>query len=66
MTKFRHKKRGTTYEVIGEAEIQISIRTLEEGDIVIIYKDEKSGKLWARNRDEFFDGRFEEISEERR
>lgn len=65
-----HVKRGTTYDVIGEAEMQIAkptgytdrdkgYRFIMEGDNLTIYKGE-DGKLWARFPDEFNDGRFKE------
>lgn len=67
--KVRHKKRSTTYTVLGEAEVQISVdhkglgtdrRLLKEGDTLVVYKGE-DGKLWARFPNEFHDGRFEEV-----
>lgn len=57
---YRHKKRGTTYEVIGEAELQASQPQAEYAALVI-YRGE-DGKLWARNSGEFHDGRFEEVA----
>lgn len=68
MRRVRHKKRGSTYEVLGEAELQISVklpqdhggRLAEEGDRITVYRGE-DGRLWARFTDEFEDGRFEEI-----
>lgn len=63
--RVRHKKRGTTYTVLGEAEVQISTastaRLLNEGDKLTIYRCEHDGKLWARFPDEFNGGRFEEL-----
>lgn len=70
----RHKKRGSTYRVIGEAEAQVSkggwkfptkdgiqyVRPIQDGDRITIYQGE-DGKLWARFTDEFNDGRFEAI-----
>lgn len=65
--RVRHKKRGTTYEVIGEAEVQISIgdvfdgtRVVCEGDRLTVYRG-AGGKLWVRPSDEFNDGRFEAV-----
>ncbi|MFW6002276.1 MAG: hypothetical protein ACOCQD_02965 [archaeon] len=55
----RHKKRGTNYLVIGEAEVQSS-KPIKEGDKVVIYVD-NNGKKWARPSSEFYDGRFDII-----
>ena len=69
--RVRHKKRGSTYQVLGTAEVQISVgdasshaagmnsRVLDEGDSLVVYRCEADGKLWARFPDEFMDGRFE-------
>lgn len=59
--RYRHKKRGTVYEVIGEAELQCATHDPSEGDELVIYRGD-DGKLWARMRDEFHDGRFEPIT----
>jgi hypothetical protein len=59
--KFRHKKRGSTYTVIGEAAVQ-SDTHIVEGDTLVIYQAE-DGRIWARPKVEFHDGRFEEIKE---
>lgn len=57
--KWRHKKRGTTYEMIGTAEVQVTDCILE-GHFVVVYRAE-DGKLWVRPTEEFYDGRFERI-----
>lgn len=56
--RYRHKKRGTVYEVIGSAELQVAGLAPDEGDHLAVYRGE-DGKLWARPYDEFHDGRFE-------
>lgn len=60
--RYRHKKRGTVYEVIGEAELQVANTryTPGEGDFLVVYRGE-DGKLWARWDEEFHDGRFEAL-----
>ncbi|WP_246696013.1 hypothetical protein, partial [Methylorubrum populi] len=69
--RVRHVKRGTEYEVLGEAEAQISkqdqttvrvcghhARVLHEEDRLVVYRSVADGKLWCRFTDEFRDGRF--------
>lgn len=55
--RYRHKKRGTVYEVIGEAELQMNTDNLVDGSQMMVYRGE-DGKLWCRHYDEFHDGRF--------
>ncbi|MEG3086201.1 hypothetical protein [Sphingomonas sp. PB4P5] len=57
---YRHKKRGTLYEMIGTAELQASQPRCEHAELAI-YRGE-DGKLWARNTGEFHDGRFERLT----
>lgn len=47
-----HKKSRGTYEIIAFA---VHERTEEA---LVIYQHEGNGSIWARNRDEFMDGRF--------
>lgn len=55
--RYRHVARGTVYTVVGFAEIQ-SAGWATEGSELVIYRSD-DGKLWARERSEFADGRFE-------
>lgn len=59
MNRYRHKKHGTTYQVLHFATMQI------EGDLdnicVVVYQGEQNSAIYARPYTEFFDGRFEEI-----
>lgn len=55
----RHKKRGTFYTIIGTAELQMAT-DLVDGAFLTIYRGD-DGKWWARQEDEFEDGRFEEV-----
>lgn len=75
----RHKKRGSSYRVIGEGKMQADMwrdvtRAVPWGDDrpwggvhsvdmepVMIYEDEAGG-FWVRPKDEFEDGRFEDIA----
>lgn len=59
--RVRHKKRGTIYEVMGKAQLQIANLPVLDEAILVLYVDEKSGKWWASLEDEFEDGRFEEL-----
>jgi len=58
--RYRHKKRGTTYTLIGVARVQSDV-PLTDMDQVTVYRCEETGFLWSRRRAEFEDGRFERI-----
>lgn len=58
---WKHKKRGTTYVLIGDAEVQAE-ESLTEAEIVVVYKAQKDGRLWVRRKSEFYDGRFEALT----
>lgn len=64
--RVRHVKRGTTYQLLGIAEVQVSANFPDplagcvEGDRLAVYRGD-DGKLWARPEDEFNDGRFERL-----
>ena len=55
--RYRHVKRGTVYEIVGEAELQTNADNLVDGSQMMVYRGE-DGKLWCRHYDEFHDGRF--------
>lgn len=59
-----HKKRGTVYETVGEADVQCG-RPIAEGDRVMVYRDAYSGHLYVRPVAEFNDGRFVEVNGEK-
>lgn len=59
--RYRHLKRGSTYQVVSElAKVQAS-RPIVEGDHIVVYRAEMDGTDWARPVGEFCDGRFEEL-----
>jgi hypothetical protein len=61
LERYRHKARGTEYDLIGTAELQdASGQRVEEGALLAIYRGD-DGKLWARRCAEFGDGRFERL-----
>lgn len=68
---YQHVVRGSSYELIGEAEGQVAkdhdgtgivqtMRTVEDGTMITVYRGE-GGKLWWRFPDEFHDGRFVKV-----
>lgn len=59
-SKWKHAKRGTVYEVIAHAELQMSA-DLVDGTELVVYRGE-DGRLWAREEEEFLDGRFTELT----
>ncbi|GLK74581.1 DUF1653 domain-containing protein [Ancylobacter dichloromethanicus] len=59
-TVFRHRKRGSTYTVVASATLQTNSPISDDASVVIYQSED--GKLWVRPVDEFFDGRFEELS----
>jgi len=59
---WRHKKRGSTYTVVGLAEVQAD-EPLTDYEVVTVYRCRETGRLWVRRKSEFEDGRFEPLSE---
>lgn len=64
-TIVRHRKRGTTYTIIGRATAQVSTTPILEGQQVAVYRGE-DGQLWVRGDAEFRDGRFEDVTPKRK
>lgn len=58
--RYRHKKRGTVYEVLGEGTLQCAANPALDEQPVVVYRGE-DGKLWVRGHSEFHDGRFEPL-----
>jgi hypothetical protein len=67
-TKWRHKVRGTEYEIVDDdASIQISstgndeLEAILEDEAWFAYRPVNGHKLYFRMGNEFLDGRFEQI-----
>lgn len=58
--RWRHKKRGTTYTIVGNAQVQAE-EPLTDYEVVKVYRCEQTGELWVRRLAEFNDGRFERV-----
>lgn len=54
---YRHRRRDSSYTVVGRASLQTN-RPLGDDETLVIYRG-KDGALWARPLEEFCDGRFE-------
>lgn len=74
--RIKHLKRGSTYKVWGEAQVQVSAgqvpvadfvidkaRVVRDGDKITVYQSETDGALYARFADEFTPDRFEELAD---
>ena len=64
--RYRHKKRGSVYEVITPgANLQCStnpeIERFFEEACFTVYRNVDDGAIYVRPTAEFFDGRFEEV-----
>ena len=60
LRRVQHFKRKSTYQVLGEAELQTSA-PVGQGAKLIFYRSEVDGYLSARPTSEFVDGRFTEV-----
>jgi len=58
LPRYRHVKRGSTYEIISVGEDENN-----RGTQLVVYRGEDDGKIWVRPADQFFDGRFEQLSD---
>lgn len=56
---YRHKKRGTVYDLMCDDAI-FQGDYVNDNDTICIYMGE-NGQIWVRLKEEFYDGRFEEI-----
>ena len=60
--RYRHKKRGSTYTLVGRAKIQApKDAPLTDYEVVQIYQSEATNEMYVRRVSEFNDGRFELI-----
>lgn len=57
----RHLKTGGEYRVVGSA-IAASRGAILENEVVTVY-EAADGRWFVRSRSEFFDGRFERVTE---
>lgn len=58
---YKHKKRGTSYTIVGDARVQCET-PLQDDETVYVYRDVKDGTMSVRRPSEFHDGRFEELT----
>lgn len=68
MSQWRHKKRGTVYEIVTfGASLQCSAAPDFEAQFDdgtwTVYRNVKTNAIYVRPTEEFRDGRFEELSE---
>jgi len=65
-TRWLHKRRGTTYEVLTHgAKLNVSdeVWLLDQGDMTV-YVDVESGRVCVRASGEFLDGRFDRVDQD--
>lgn len=58
--RVRHKKRGSTYQVIGRGRLQVDEDL--DNEKITVYRGEADGLIWVRPDYEFNDGRFEQLA----
>lgn len=59
--RYRHKARGTIYEILMFATLQID--GPQDMAQVVVYRDIETQRVWTRPYSDFVDGRFEKIEE---
>lgn len=59
----KHKKRGSEYVYEGDARLQTEV-PLEDNAKLVVYRDLRTGELFARRMDEFNHDRFESLHAE--
>lgn len=78
MTIYKHKKRGTFYEFGGIAKVQANnwfeldwatgsgegeYVSIDMQEVVVYRSVDNPDEIWVRPYEEFFDGRFEKVTE---
>lgn len=71
LPKFRHVRTGRVYALVGYGRMQAEDWVTEHGlephsklvdmQEVAVYQSLEDGELWVRPKEEFHDGRFEQI-----
>ena len=57
MSRVKHIKRGSNYEVLGRGKVQTDTPLTDYAEVVI-YRSEDDDMIWVRPVSEFDDGRF--------
>lgn len=61
--RWRHKKRGSVYVVLGVGCLQTTRDAFLDNQQVTLYQSETGGIVWVRPTYEFMDGRFEKVDD---
>lgn len=56
--RYIHRKTRGIYEIVAFAVVEATLRS------VVVYRNTNTGATFTRPEDEFFDGRFEQITEQ--
>jgi len=56
--RYIHRKTRGIYEIVAFAVVEATLRS------VVVYRNVNTGATFTRPEDEFFDGRFEQITEQ--
>lgn len=59
MSIWQHKTRGTKYRIVCLGKLEHNL------DQMVVYQDINDNEVWIRPVNEFFDGRFIELKEEK-
>jgi len=62
MTTYRHKKRGTLYSILHDNAVLQMEDEKHDNRRMVVYCPIAGCATYVRPYDEFFDGRFEEVS----